>query len=617
MHKKYTLLLLLAFFTNALCGQEAKDTVKTLEFLKKFYKDTAYLVQFFEEDLKPSKFFSNPLTEVNWNKTYSEQDLTRITEDIKNTITFDVGKEKGALLIVPDTSKAYQHLSVVFSLPEGVDKEFIDVYFEPTKILVANKSVGMYPKDRAAKFNESGFFSHDGQYIQRIPISILKSEEISGRIQVEGILEVSLAAKMAKLELVQNKNLTTVQNKSYELLALKNGKGYVRVNHTKKESFKDKDYKLRVDGEGMKNFENIVTIPYECYDYLSKGLQYLDFAAYNKMVDSFTYTSFEKEDKVLLLYSRSLFDEIVLFSPDNIFTIEENISKSTLNFGEEIEVRVDRLHQWENEDTSRRTVDLTLDVMGLISRPDNYIKLKEITQAIDNTGKLMEYRPFFNNYNKDSKVSVNLGAPAAAATSIASVQGILKYFHPTIENKGKIPIKDPLSKTNTNLLMSIDKEVQLYLLRYEDHQELIRQKEEESNRLAQEKTQIEQAQIQKTGFNTENRKELQTKYNQLSEAHFTAQRMVETIKSTFKDNHVPKENILHFYFHDPAEKLTDIIVYNENKKKINHSWSKNYDKIIISLEKPTTTLFLEVIIENQDACRDFPFEIKDIKLPQE
>jgi len=74
---------------------------------------------------------------------------------------------------------------------------------------------------------------------------------------------------------------------------------------------------------------------------------------------------------------------------------------------------------------------------------------------------------------------------------------------------------------------------------------------------------------------------------------------------------------LKFYFHDPKEKLVDIIVYDENKKKLNSSWAKINYGITISLHsKPTTKLLLEVLIENEEACRDFPFQVKEIKLPE-
>lgn len=185
----YTLFLLI-FLSNALYSQEEVDTVKALDFLKKLYSDTAYLSQFFEKDITASKFLSNEITEVKWNKTYTGQDLEKITEQIKANINFDIGKEKEAVLIQDDTIKAYQHIFVSFSLPEGIDKEFIEVYFEPTKILIANQSVGLYPKDRGTKFNESGFFGHD-----RGSISIeLKSKSTSTLI-LELLIENEASCK--------------------------------------------------------------------------------------------------------------------------------------------------------------------------------------------------------------------------------------------------------------------------------------------------------------------------------------------------------------------------------------------------------------------------------------
>jgi len=127
MHLKYILLLLLAFFTNTIYGQKKVDTLKTLEFLKSIYSDTDYLRKFFEKERQSSRYHSNPLTKVNWNKTYNEQDLARIVKEIKNEITFDLGMEKGAKLELSDTVKAYHHISVNFSLPHGIDEEFLEV----------------------------------------------------------------------------------------------------------------------------------------------------------------------------------------------------------------------------------------------------------------------------------------------------------------------------------------------------------------------------------------------------------------------------------------------------------------------------------------------------------
>lgn len=612
MRITYTLLLLIVFLSNTLYSQEEVDTVKALDFIKKLYSDTAYLSQFFEKDITASKFLSNEITEVKWNKTYTEQDLEKITEQIKANINFDIGKEKEAILIQDDTIKAYQHIFVSFSLPEGIDKEFIEVYFEPTKILIANQSVGLYPKDRGTKFNESGFFGHDGQYIQRIPISILKSEEISGKIKVEGILKVALASRMIQVELEQNKQITTVQNKTYELLGIQNGKGYLKGSATKIESFKDKDYKLCMNEEGMRNCGLSFTIPYSCFQYLSRGLQHFDSLEYSKILDSITYSNFQKEDKVILINSRNDFDKIVLFYPDNTLSVEENINKSSLDFGEEIELKFLRASQWDNTDP----IYCTFEVMGLINRPNNYIKIKEITNAIDNTGKVLEEeKPIFpRRYRQRDEISFRLEAPDTTATYV-SIQGVLKYCHPTIENKGKIQIQVPLNKTNTNLLASTHKEMELYLLAYEGLQDLIVQKEEERSQLVQ-----QQEQLTKIEFTSENRAELYAKSKQLKEDISVLQEMIVYIKYPFEDSDIPKEDKLALYFYDPDKKTVDIIVYDEKNEKMNRpnrAWATT-DRGSISIElesKSTSTLILELLIENEASCKEFPFQVKGIKLP--
>ena len=523
--------------------------------------------------------------------------------------------EKGAKLELSDTVKAYHHISVNFSLPEGIDEEFLEVHFEPTKILIANQTIPTYPEDRPVKFNESGSFNFEGQYIQRIPIALLKTEEIKGSIKVEGILKVALAANMVKLELEQNKKLTTVQNKSYELLGIQGSNGYIKGNWPKEKSFKDKDYKFCADGEGLKRCGTMFTIPFRCYEYLAKGIANFDSLAYQKILDTYSYASFTKEDKVILIKSGGVFNKIVLFSPDNMLTAAENINGATINYGEEIGVTLQTITKRSNE------VRLTFDVIGLDDSPYNYIKIKELNDPIDNTGQVMRYTSAISNkYTRQPWLYMGLQSPAKHAKSISPFQGVLTYYHPTIENKGRIQIEDALSKSNINLLSSIDG-VQLYLLEEEGYPVLLRQKEAALNRLSQELEQIEEA--YKNGDKSE---ELYTKSTQVYKEYTVAKSLVEALKFVFiedaeedKYNFLSnEENVLKFYCYDPEEKIMDIFVRDENKKVVSGSSFGNSYVLTLSVSsKPTSEWLIDIILENEEGRSDLPFLVKKIRLPEE
>src|SRR5690606_4728173 len=106
---------------------------------------------------------------------------------------------------------------------------------------------------------------------------------------------------------------------------------------------------------------------------------------------------------------------------------------------------------------SSSTITLTAMVNGIRLDENHLIKLKEVKAVDDRSNSLAFISSnlyYDTRYQDDKNLEIKLEAPARNATKI-DVQGSLLYFNPTEKNKGKVIIRDILSRPGKNLLAGI------------------------------------------------------------------------------------------------------------------------------------------------------------------
>lgn len=268
---------------------------------------------------------------------------------------------------------------------------------------------------------------------------------------------------------------------------------------------------------------------------------------------------------------------------------------ATEGFSQEVNVMVTDIREERALDQYYSGIELTLKLNGITVDENRRVKIGKITKAVDNLGNTLSEKTssFGQDYKDRNEVSFKLTAPLRNATELSTVEGVISYFSPTVENKGKVEVTKPLDRYNSNFLKGADPSVKLILI---DEEGLKKMKSENE-----------------ATFNKE--MERLKKENAIEEK-------VEGLMSGFKDffdglfNSGSYGSALNFYVEDPEKKIVSINVYDEKGTKVSNGYFSSGSQMSITLnEEPKNTWRVDVLLENPKALKEYKFKLNNVFLP--
>lgn len=254
-------------------------------------------------------------------------------------------------------------------------------------------------------------------------------------------------------------------------------------------------------------------------------------------------------------------------------------------------------YRTENDTVSRIT--LTTMVNGLQLDKSHLIKAKNI-EAVDNKGNQLNGLgdPFWGErpaeYQFNKKLELMFEAPARIANKIKVLKGTIQYFTPTEENKGRVVLRDFLHRTGESLLADSYPEIELIPL--------------DTNSLD-----IEKEIDRMIDVEVEKRKKKGPIYEEEQKEIDQSRKFLKEMMG-LKDNR--SDYAVAFHLNKDPEIFYSFRIYNGEDKVISngHSSFRNLYQVHL-LEQATKQCYIEIIMENEDAVKEFEFELKDIRLP--
>jgi hypothetical protein len=264
-------------------------------------------------------------------------------------------------------------------------------------------------------------------------------------------------------------------------------------------------------------------------------------------------------------------------------------------YSQDINFFVKEIKEERNSDQEKSFLELGISISGIKINESSQVKIKEISNAVDDKGNILKKKDSFfdDDYSSSSNITLKLEAPSRDSKKINTIQGIVKYFTPSKDTDSKLIINNPLNKFNTNLLGNKYKNITLTLVSKEALEKL--QKED--------------------------KKEYQKKIEQLKSEGVFGNEIVATVdafKGFFEGffNLSNSKESFTFFIDDAEEKIVDILIYNEKGEKMNYGSSSSNRKKTISLkEEPKNDWSIEILIEDEKSLKEFKFSIENLILP--
>ncbi|HBI01678.1 MAG TPA: hypothetical protein DDY18_08655 [Flavobacterium sp.] len=263
--------------------------------------------------------------------------------------------------------------------------------------------------------------------------------------------------------------------------------------------------------------------------------------------------------------------------------------------GQQVNLMVTDVREQRALDQDNSTVELTLKVNGIKVDENRMVKFGRITKATDNLGNALEEKEssFGYDYKDRNEVSFKVSAPPRKATALSTVEGTIKYFSPTLENKGKVEINKPLDKYNTNFLKGVVSDVKLILI---DEEGLKKKKAENDAAFDKE--------LEK--FRKENA------INEKVGGFMTG--LKDFFESMFSFGSSGPS--MGFYLDDPKKKIVSISVYDEKNEKVNNGYFSSGTQMTVNLNTaPKNTWKVVVMLENEKSMKEINFSLNNVFLP--
>lgn len=194
----------------------------------------------------------------------------------------------------------------------------------------------------------------------------------------------------------------------------------------------------------------------------------------------------------------------------------------------------------ENRSSSRLVedpasfMDITIEVSGLQLDHHHYLKPARLSRAADNLGNsLLRQDELYEQYdysNTPMLFQFRLLSSERKATEISVLEGTLKYFTPTVANKGLVNVDKPVDKLGTNILKGKYADGALVLL---DRKKL-------------------------QGLKSINEKAYQQQIDKLKKEYGHGAESMQDLEELLDDSDFGDDNELFFFIHNPKGQIIGV-----------------------------------------------------------
>lgn len=233
---------------------------------------------------------------------------------------------------------------------------------------------------------------------------------------------------------------------------------------------------------------------------------------------------------------------------------------------------------------------ISIEVTGLITDTRQLLKAGNITRAVDNLGNSIQTQDeVYDGYADVTVLHLRLHSAERRATEISVLEGTLKYFTPTVANKGLIEVDKPADKLGTNILKGKYSDIALVLL---DRKKL-------------------------QNLKNTNEKAYKQELDKLKKEYGPGAEKIQQLEEVLEDPDFGFDNEIFIFFHDPKNQIANLIIRNEADQWLSYGNSATGNHISFSLSEQVfdNTIKIELTIENAQSVKEYPFTLKNIILP--
>lgn len=241
-------------------------------------------------------------------------------------------------------------------------------------------------------------------------------------------------------------------------------------------------------------------------------------------------------------------------------------------------------------DLEGATLLIRIEVTGL--ETDSYRLLKPgiLTRAVDNLGKAIQIdESTYDSYSDHPILNYRLVSTERSISEISVLEGTVKYFNPTIANKGLVNVDKPVDKLGTNILKGKHSDIVIVIL--------------------------DRKKLQK--LKIENEKAYKQELDKLKKEYGPAADSITELNDIVDASYFGTDNELFFLFYDPQAKVMGLKILNAKGENINigNSVMINHVSYHLGEEPLSNQMKIELIIESPQAVKEYPFKLEKIKLP--
>jgi len=241
-------------------------------------------------------------------------------------------------------------------------------------------------------------------------------------------------------------------------------------------------------------------------------------------------------------------------------------------------------------DAEHATLIVRVEVSGLETGPYHLLKPGRITRATDNLGNTIQAdESTYDEYGDHTLLNYRLYSTERRASEISVLEGTIKYFNPTLSNKGLVELDKPADKLGTNILKGKHSGIVVVLL---DRKKLQKLKNEDEKAYKQE-------------------------LDKLKKEYGPGSDNIVELDNVLEDSYFGEDNELFFFLYDPEGQVRYLGILNAEGQNLSYGNSVTGNHISYHLnEEPLSNgMKIEMTIETPQAMKEYPFKLEKIKLP--
>ena len=261
---------------------------------------------------------------------------------------------------------------------------------------------------------------------------------------------------------------------------------------------------------------------------------------------------------------------------------------ASATFAQQAQLVLKGVEENRNIGFSLNKLEVYTEFIGMPVDEDHQIRLKEV-HVVDDLGnslKLLKGYPYPTQYfSSEKEITIGAELPARKAQRI-SVVGTIQYFTISGKLQSELNVTDLPRQYHKNLLARTPLRAQLVL-------------------------------VDLAGLNALKEKDEEAYLRQVKGFFENAEHYLDRALERYSYFKYDENNpVLHFYKSDPEDEIEEIQTFDRTGAEIaTHSFSSP-DTHGIELEQVLTPeTRLRIIVKNEDAVTEIPFQIKDVDLP--